>query len=50
MLNKAILMGLFGLVGLVVGEQSAIYNIKNDCSYLEKFRIGKEVYSCKRTI
>lgn len=50
MLNKAILLGIFGLAGLIAGEQGAIYNIKNDCGYMEKFRIGKEVYLCKRTI
>lgn len=48
MLNKALLVLLAATIGLIVGEQSAIHNIKQDCGYLEKFRTGKEVYSCKK--
>ena len=36
-------------VGMIIGEQMAIYNIKQDCGYLEKFRIDKGVYLCKKT-
>jgi len=48
MLNKALLALVAATIGLVAGEQSAIFNIKQDCGYLEKFRHNKEVYSCKK--
>jgi hypothetical protein len=48
MLNKVVLVLLAATIGLIAGEQSAIFNIKQDCGYLEKFRHNKEVYSCKK--
>ena len=49
MLNRLLLILVAMTIGLVIGENLAIENIKKDCGYLEKFRHIKEVYSCKKT-
>jgi len=47
-MNKLMHILIAITIGLIIGEQAAIYNIKQDCGYLEKFRNQKEVYSCKK--